>query len=119
MSPAEVARMSTAELDALIARVRQHPGLYAYYIIDEPNASQFAALGRLGVLGRESVEAVVDARVHVAGDEDGLVVVELELARYRDGVECAPIGGGEDLRIDDVGAGDRAGSRDGRRRQCL
>jgi hypothetical protein len=29
----------------------------------------------------------------------------LELARYRDGVERAPVGGGEDLRIDDVGGG--------------
>ena len=39
-------------------------------------------------------------------------VVELELARHRDGVERAPVGGGEDLRIDDVGAGDRAGAGD-------
>lgn len=42
-----------AELDALIARVRPHPALYAYYIIDEPNASQFAALGRLVAYLRE------------------------------------------------------------------
>ncbi len=35
------------QLDALIARVSKHPALYAYYIIDEPNASQFPALGRL------------------------------------------------------------------------
>lgn len=36
-----------AELDALIDRVRLHPALYAYFITDEPNAAQFAALGRL------------------------------------------------------------------------
>lgn len=35
------------QLDALIARVSKHPALYSYYIIDEPNASQFPALGRL------------------------------------------------------------------------
>ena len=35
------------QLDALIARVAKHPALYSYYIIDEPNASQFPALGRL------------------------------------------------------------------------
>jgi hypothetical protein len=35
------------QLDALIARVSKHPALYAYYLIDEPNASQFAAFGKL------------------------------------------------------------------------
>ena len=35
------------QLDALIARVSKHPALYAYHLIDEPNASQFPALGRL------------------------------------------------------------------------
>jgi len=35
------------KLDALIARVRTHPALYSYFIIDEPNAAQFPALGRL------------------------------------------------------------------------
>jgi hypothetical protein len=35
------------QLDALIARVRKHPALYAYFLTDEPNASQFPALGRL------------------------------------------------------------------------
>jgi hypothetical protein len=40
-------------LDAFIGRVRKHPALYAYYIIDEPNASQFAALGRLVAYLRE------------------------------------------------------------------
>jgi hypothetical protein len=35
------------QLDALIARVSKHPALYAYHLIDEPNASQFPALGKL------------------------------------------------------------------------
>lgn len=35
------------QLDALIARVRQHPALYSYYLTDEPNATNFPALGRL------------------------------------------------------------------------
>jgi hypothetical protein len=34
-------------LDDLIARVRRHPGLYAYHLIDEPSADKFPALGRL------------------------------------------------------------------------
>lgn len=41
------------QLDALIARVCQHPALYAYHIIDEPNAAQFPALGRLVAYLRE------------------------------------------------------------------
>ena len=36
-----------AKLDSLIARVKSHPSLYAYYIIDEPSAALFPALGRL------------------------------------------------------------------------
>ncbi len=36
-----------AALDAVIARVKRHPAMYNYYIIDEPNASQFPALGKL------------------------------------------------------------------------
>lgn len=35
------------QLDALIARVRKHPALYSYHLIDEPGASQFSALGKL------------------------------------------------------------------------
>jgi hypothetical protein len=35
------------QLDVLIARVSKHPALYAYYSIDEPNASQFPLLGKL------------------------------------------------------------------------
>ncbi|OHB68059.1 MAG: hypothetical protein A2V70_18860 [Planctomycetes bacterium RBG_13_63_9] len=34
-------------LDALIDRVRKHPGAYSYYIVDEPSASAFPALGKL------------------------------------------------------------------------
>jgi hypothetical protein len=41
------------KLDVLIARVSKHPALYAYHIIDEPNASQFPALGRLVAWLRE------------------------------------------------------------------
>jgi len=36
-----------AKLDALIQRVRNHPAMYLYYIIDEPSASIFSELGRL------------------------------------------------------------------------
>jgi hypothetical protein len=36
-----------AELDALIERVKGHPALEAYYIVDEPGAAAFAGLGRL------------------------------------------------------------------------
>jgi hypothetical protein len=35
------------QLDALIARVRDHPAFYDYFITDEPNATNFPALGRL------------------------------------------------------------------------
>jgi hypothetical protein len=42
-----------AQLDALVARVRRHPALYSYYLIDEPNAGQFAALGKLVTYLRE------------------------------------------------------------------
>lgn len=41
------------KLDALLARVRAHPALYAYHLIDEPNAAQFPALGRLVAYLRE------------------------------------------------------------------
>jgi len=36
-----------AKLDALIGRVKNHPSLYAYWIIDEPGAALFPGLGRL------------------------------------------------------------------------
>lgn len=35
------------QLDALIARVAPHPALYSYFITDEPNATNFPALGKL------------------------------------------------------------------------
>ncbi len=48
LSPASLDNPAQLEkLDALIDRVRQHPALYAYYLLDEPSAAQFPALGRL------------------------------------------------------------------------
>ncbi len=41
------------QLDALIARLRTHPALYAYHLTDEPSAPQFPALGRLVAYLRE------------------------------------------------------------------
>ena len=41
------------QLDALIDRVSKHPAFYSYYLIDEPNASQFPALGKLVAYMRE------------------------------------------------------------------
>ena len=35
------------QLEALIQRVRRHPSLYAYFITDEPNATNFPGLGKL------------------------------------------------------------------------
>jgi hypothetical protein len=35
------------KLDALIARVRNHPSLYSYFITDEPSAAAFPKLGKL------------------------------------------------------------------------
>ncbi len=47
-SPASLEDPSRREqLDALVSRVSRHPALYAYYIIDEPSASQFTGLGEL------------------------------------------------------------------------
>jgi hypothetical protein len=40
-------------LDALIARVRRHPALEAYFLTDEPGAGAFAGLGRLVAYLRE------------------------------------------------------------------
>ena len=42
-----------AKLDALIESVKDHPGMYAYYITDEPSATEFPALGRLVAYLRE------------------------------------------------------------------
>src|SRR5262249_29211432 len=41
------------KLEALVARVRAHPALHAYFITDEPAAGQFAALGKLVAFLRE------------------------------------------------------------------
>ncbi len=41
------------KLDELIARVRQHPSLYSYFITDEPGATNFPALGKLAGYLRE------------------------------------------------------------------
>ena len=41
------------KLDALVARVRQHPALYSYFITDEPCATNFPPLGRLVAYLRE------------------------------------------------------------------
>ena len=41
------------KLDELINRVRKHPSLEAYYIADEPKASDFPSLGRLVAYLRE------------------------------------------------------------------
>jgi len=36
-----------AKLDALVKQVSRHPAFYAYFLTDEPSASQFPALGKL------------------------------------------------------------------------
>ena len=41
------------QLDALIGRVKSHPALEAYYIVDEPGAAAFPGLGRLVAYLRE------------------------------------------------------------------
>ena len=41
------------KLDALVERVRRHPALYSYFITDEPNATNFPALGKLVAYLRE------------------------------------------------------------------
>ncbi len=42
-----------ASLKALVERVRTHPALEAYYIVDEPSAGAFGGLGRLADFLRE------------------------------------------------------------------
>ncbi len=54
LSPAALDDPAQREkLDALIARVRQHPALYDYFITDEPSATNFPALGKLVAYLRE------------------------------------------------------------------
>lgn len=36
-----------ADLDAFIDRVRNHPALYSYFLMDEPGTGQFSGLGKL------------------------------------------------------------------------
>jgi hypothetical protein len=48
LSPASLEDPKKREaLDAMVARVRRHPALYAYFITDEPAAGLFAGLGKL------------------------------------------------------------------------
>jgi len=42
-----------AQLDALIERVKKHPAMEAYYIVDEPGAGAFEGLGKLVAYLRE------------------------------------------------------------------
>lgn len=54
LSPATLDNAPQRErLDALIARVRNHPALYSYYITDEPSAAEFPPLGKLVAYLRE------------------------------------------------------------------
>lgn len=45
LSPGSLA--DSKELDSLIRRVKDHPALYAYHLIDEPSADLFPVLGKL------------------------------------------------------------------------
>lgn len=48
LSPASLENPAQREkLDALLRRVKDHPALYSYFIVDEPSAAAFAALGKL------------------------------------------------------------------------
>jgi hypothetical protein len=54
LSPAALDDPAKREkLDALVARVRNHPALYSYFITDEPSAAEFAGLGKLVAYLRE------------------------------------------------------------------
>ncbi len=54
LSPATLDDPAAREkLDALIARVRNHPALYSYFLTDEPSAAAFPALGKLVAYLRE------------------------------------------------------------------
>jgi len=58
LSPASLEDPKQREkLDALIERVRQHPALYAYFITDEPSATQFPGLSKLIAYLRERYPA--------------------------------------------------------------
>lgn len=49
----------TAAVDALIKRVKNHPAMYAYFIVDEPSTSRFTELGKLVAHLREKDPAHV------------------------------------------------------------
>src|SRR5436190_362044 len=54
LSPENLEQPAQKEkLDALISRVRAHPAMYSYFITDEPNATNFAGLGKLVAYLRE------------------------------------------------------------------
>jgi hypothetical protein len=54
LAPASLENPAQREqLDVLIERVRRHPALYSYFITDEPNATNFPALGKLVAYLRE------------------------------------------------------------------
>jgi len=54
LAPASLENPAQREkLDALVARVRNHPALYCYFITDEPSAGAFPALGKLVAYLRE------------------------------------------------------------------
>ena len=54
LSPAALEDPARREkLDALVARVRNHPALYSYFITDEPSAAEFPGLGKLVTYLRE------------------------------------------------------------------
>ena len=54
ISPASLDDPNRCEqLAALISRIGRHPALYAYHLVDEPNASQFPSLGKLVAYLRE------------------------------------------------------------------
>ena len=57
LSPASLE--NPAELNALLARVKGHPAMYAYHLVDEPGAGQFPVLGRLVAHLRQEVPALL------------------------------------------------------------
>src|SRR5262249_52548371 len=63
-----------------------------------------------------AAQGLFDRIGHACGPAS-FVGVEVELTRDGDGVGRAALGGGEDLRVDDVGAGNRARAGDDREQQ--
>jgi hypothetical protein len=96
-----------AQLDALIERVKRHPALEAYYIVDEPGAGAFPGLGKLVAYLRErdpahfayinlfptyaneqqlgvSADAVERARVSYPANFSGVGTDDKTVLRYRE-----------------------------------